>query len=531
MATTNLPTRTNTVSTSGYGSDDEGPAGDPSSTLGLLQERLQAWKHMCGYLEDYFKAVAKDQKSQSKDAEKILKTLNNPLKEGHHFAQELGGVAGLFENLRANTQAQSQLYLETEQNIEKSVLPIFERLHKEIKAKRKELDSGAGKQSKALTAATNSAQKHIELLGQHTATFDSAGLGGKTTAANDPYVLQRGTWYRLNRQLAEENNSRSDLINVQNNFHQFETHVLSTVQSGLATYNQYMSAQHDRSKAMYGDIAGTAGKIDPNFEWNGFVQRNGSVLISPNAPARTIDSMSFPNMDHRATKPLIEGSLERKTKGMGGLGGYKSYYVAVTPAGFLHEYKSNDNFSSDPEPESSLHLPDCVVGAADGQKFTIKGKDSSGSKFTQKLHMTTEYQFKAHTAADAQQWRDIIASVTAGVSNSLPNSPVSPTTHDQYPTSLNTAAAHQTTGTTGVAQSPQVAQPASATSTHAPQDVGVASSSGQTTGISGSTSSMSQQAHALPGEGLSAPQQGLGRSPSGAYHGPPATNELEPRKY
>lgn len=176
---------------------------------------------------------------------------------------------------------------------------------------------------------------------------------------------------------------------------------------------------------------------------------------------------------------------------MGGLGGYKSYYVAVTPAGFLHEYKSNDNFSSDPEPESSLHLPDCVVGAADGQKFTIKGKDSSGSKFTQKLHMTTEYQFKAHTAADAQQWRDIIASVTAGVSNSLPTSPVSPqTTHDQYPTSLNTAAAQQTTGTTGVAQpgsatathAPQQIQPTSATATHAPQEIGVASSTGQTTG-------------------------------------------------
>lgn len=521
MASTNLPHRTNTVATSGYGSDDEGPAGDPSSTLGLLEERLQAWKHMCGYLEDYFKAVAKDQKSQSKDQEKILKTLNNPLKEGHHFAQELGGVAGLFENLRANTQAQAQLYAETDMNIEKSVLPIFERLHKEIKAKRKELDSGAGKQSKAVSSAANSAQKHIELLGQHTATFDSAG--GRTTAANDPYVLQRGTWYRLNKQLAEENNARSDLINVQQNFQQFETHVLSTVQSGLATFNQYMSNQADRTKAMYGDMAGTAAKIDQNFEWNHFVQRNGHILVSPNAPGRNIDSMSFPNMNHRATKPLIEGSLERKTKGMGGLGGYKSYYVAVTPAGFLHEYKDNDNFTSDPSPESSLFLPDCIVGAADGQKFTIKGKDTSGSKFTQKLHMTSEYQFKAHTPADALQWRDIIAQVTAGVSNSLPTSPVSPqTTHDQYPTSLNTATAAQSTGTTGVAHAPQSAHPTSATTshapdsaypisghptsataTHAPQTIGSTPTTApgqQTTGITGGTSAMAQQAQPLPGE-------------------------------
>jgi hypothetical protein len=33
---------------------------------------LRAWKHMCGYLEDYFSATAKVQKSQSKDYEKIL---------------------------------------------------------------------------------------------------------------------------------------------------------------------------------------------------------------------------------------------------------------------------------------------------------------------------------------------------------------------------------------------------------------------------------------------------------------------------
>lgn len=470
MAASNPVTRSNTVTTSGYTSDDDAvPTGDPSSTLGLLEERLQAWKHMVAYLEDYVKAVAKDQKQQAKDSDKILKTLNNPLKEGHHFAQELGGVAGLFENLRANTQAQSQLYTETEQNLDKSVLPIFERLHKEIKSKRKELDAGAGKQSKAVDAARNSSQKHIELLGQHTATFDSSG--GRTTAANDPYVLQRGIWHRLNKQVAEENNHRSDLINIQNNFQQFEIHVIATIQSGLGAFNQYMSSSHDRSKALYGDIAGTAANIDQSFEWNGFTKRNGHILISPNAPGRSVDSMTFPNMGHRSTQPLIEGSLERKSRGMGALGSYKSNYYALTPAGYLHEYKDNDNFRVDPSPEHSLYLPDCTVGAVDGQKFVIKGKDSSGSKISQKMSMTSEYQFKAHTPADAVQWQSIIASVCAGTSGSAPTSPVSPQASHQYPP-INTAGVQQT-GTVpgsvpGSATSPQQTYPTSAT-TMSPQ--------------------------------------------------------------
>jgi hypothetical protein len=65
----NLPTRTNTVASE----EDAIPEGDPSSTTGLLLERLQAWKHMVGYLEDYIKAVAKGQHSEAKEQEKILK--------------------------------------------------------------------------------------------------------------------------------------------------------------------------------------------------------------------------------------------------------------------------------------------------------------------------------------------------------------------------------------------------------------------------------------------------------------------------
>jgi hypothetical protein len=39
----------------------------------ILLERLQAWKHLCGYLENYIAATQKYQKSQSKEFEKILK--------------------------------------------------------------------------------------------------------------------------------------------------------------------------------------------------------------------------------------------------------------------------------------------------------------------------------------------------------------------------------------------------------------------------------------------------------------------------
>ena len=63
-----LPTRT-----ASGGDDDAVPDEDSSETTKLFLERLQAWKHACGYLEDYLKATEKMQDQSVKEYEKVLK--------------------------------------------------------------------------------------------------------------------------------------------------------------------------------------------------------------------------------------------------------------------------------------------------------------------------------------------------------------------------------------------------------------------------------------------------------------------------
>ncbi|KAK6003257.1 hypothetical protein QM012_001102 [Aureobasidium pullulans] len=410
-----LPTRTATNTTD----DDAIPDEDTSEVTKLFHERLQAWKHACGYLEDYIQATEKMQHSHAKEYEKVLKTVSHPLKEGHHFDQNLGGVAGMFDTIRSNTQGISNSHAETAKTLKGTVLPIFERLHTEIKNKTKELTKGAGKGGKLVDKARATSQKHIELLGQHTAAFESTG--GKISAHEDPYVLQRGVYHRLNKQIIEENNNRNDIIAVQNSFAQFEAHILTTMQNGLTQFNQVVGNQAEQTRTMYGNMTSTAQQIAPDFEWNGFVQRNNQVLIDPNAPPRTMANISFPNQNHRATEPLIAGSLERKGKL---LKKYESSFWVITPSRYMHEYKTDDDFAKDPVPETSLYLPDCMIGALDGLKFQVKGKDVSGSSFGNKLSMAHEYAFKAHTPQDATKWYECLRSSTGTTTNELP--PTSP---------------------------------------------------------------------------------------------------------
>ncbi|GAB7355329.1 hypothetical protein MBLNU459_g5859t1 [Dothideomycetes sp. NU459] len=427
----NLPTRTMTNSTE----DDAIPDEDTSEVTRLFSERLQAWKHACGYLEDYVQATEKMQHAHAKEYEKVLKTVSHPLKEGHHFDQSLGGVAGMFDNIRSNTQGISNSHAETAKALKGTILPVFERLHTEIKNKSKELSKGAGKGSKAVDKARQTSQKHIELLGQHTASFDSTG--GKLSAHEDPYVLQRGVYHRLNKQVLEENSNRQDLLQVQNSFAQFEAHVLQTIQNGMGQFNQVVGNQAEQTRTMYGDMTATSQRVPPDFEWNGFVKRNNQVLIDPSVPARSVENIAFPNQNHKATQPLIAGSLERKGKM---LKKYDAAYWVVTPSKFLHEFKTDDDFAKDPSPETSLYLPDCVVGALDGQKFQVKGKDASKSSIGNKLSMSHEYAFKAHTAQDAQKWWEVIRSASGQVTNELPQAsgPSSPSESRQasaaYPT-------------------------------------------------------------------------------------------------
>lgn len=88
------------------------------------------------------------------------------------------------------------------------------------------------------------------------------------------------------------------------------------------------------------------------------------------------------------------------------------------------DYKCHSNASKDPVPELSIYLPEATIGTPSGEKFNIKGKDKSKT-MSSKLTGSSEISFKAHTAADAQRWFDVISKV-AGANAAVESTPASP---------------------------------------------------------------------------------------------------------
>lgn len=208
--------------------------------------------------------------------------------------------------------------------------------------------------------------------------------------------------------MQEENTLQNDLIGVEKHFEEFETHVVTTIQNALSELNNALVAGREREAKLYADSTTKATAIPADFEYSNFVKRNGSILIPYDSPPRSVEQIRFPNEDHESTKAVLTGAIMRKGKIMRS---YSPSYYILTPSGFLHEFKDQDSHG---EPEMSLYLPDCTIGALGNQpenntKFVISGKDA-GSRLAGKH----DFRFKAGNVEEAKRWYEAL-SKAAGI--------------------------------------------------------------------------------------------------------------------
>lgn len=142
--------------------------------------------------------------------------------------------------------------------------------------------------------------------------------------------------------------------------------------------------------------------VQPTTEWIAFAARTDH-LLDPDTPLRNPEHISYPGKDDPSVIPVHQGILERKhrfTKS------YKEGFYVLTPAGYLHEYRSSD-LSRNPHPELSLFLPECTLGAPStvssrSHKFHLEtGKKSSGGMPFQN-HL--EYSFRARSHDEMMEW-------------------------------------------------------------------------------------------------------------------------------
>ncbi|BFZ59768.1 hypothetical protein YB2330_000786 [Saitoella coloradoensis] len=376
---------------------------DPSE---ILIARFTSYTKLIKSLSSYFSHAESLQKHQSKEYEKLAKHIEVPSSsQGGQFIEGSTGqgLGGIFANLQHAAVSQSAAHADLSKSISASILHTLDRLEHDVKAKIKDLKGDGSKGFKSVTKARNETEKHIELLGKHTATF---GTSSKGDVKSDPYLVHRGVQHLLAKQTEEENAQMSAMIQLQNECAQLERRITQVVQEVVGSYATYAIHAQQTTTKILTDASQKANLVPADAEWNAFTARERS-LVDPRAPARDWKALTFPNMEHEATKPLAAGYLQRKGKLI------KSYndpaYYTLSPSLFLHEFKS-DNPHTDPDPVMSLYVPECTVGGyrdAEG-KFVVGGKEK---KMLSRGH---EYKFKAANPGEGEKWWTALVQASGG---------------------------------------------------------------------------------------------------------------------
>jgi len=377
---------------------------DPASTL---ENRFKAWRNLVENLESYFKHLEKTHEGTSKDYAKLAKTIDLPFKDRGVFEQ--AGIQDVFAGLQGNANKLSSDYATHAKSVDSTLVKATKHLSSEIKDFVKRLEKDGVKGGKTVSKNQTDTQKHIELLSTHISKGKSGSSSLKPT--EDPFLTHRSVLSRLNDQVQEENAHHHTLIALQNECAQFEAKIVKSIQDLVGQMGSQAASQAQSLTNTHQQLTNSTNAISPSGEWNAFVNRD-RTLANPNAAPRTAKSITFPGSDYELTQPVLEGDLLRKGTV---IKKYNSAYYVLTPAGFLHEFKSK-SFETDPEPSWSLDIKTCAIGAhsppnVGKAKWTISGKTKGV------LSSKHDFQFQATSYDDMLAWWTAIRKFAASSPN------------------------------------------------------------------------------------------------------------------
>ncbi|KAL8280162.1 hypothetical protein RQP46_007492 [Phenoliferia psychrophenolica] len=365
-----IPQKAPTLPASAVASHPATPPTDPAPVGGtrptdVLINRLHEVKRITKSLAAYFEAIASTHSSQAKSLLSVAdgKTIQSPLPEAAIFLPspvkegEQVGWAEILAKVRDNTRVSAE---------DQSVLA--REIHEGVVTPLKKLVSPLLETSVSVLTDLNKA----------IASFQVSPL--ELPSVEDPFIVRARVEAQLREQVTRENELLVMALRWQDKAHEVEVAVFKEVARCWAVYEEahakMLNSTQQRSSALHTTVA----SVSPETEWSHFQELN--YLIPPTTPARDLSQITFPGQDNPATLPIMEGVLERKKRFVRN---WKEAFFVLTPAGYLHEYRSAASPQS--APYLSLSLPHATLGplpapgtSSGGRmkepKFVIAGRES-----------------------------------------------------------------------------------------------------------------------------------------------------------
>jgi len=313
-------------------------------------------------------------------------------------------VFGLTLVQREKTRAIADHHANLAKTVEGSIVQHLQKLRTEIKAHVKNIQQDTGKLAASVAKERELSTKMITDLARSITMLKNTPMG--VHAKEDPWYTNSLVARQLQKQVHEENSLQKSIIIMQQNSEHFEEGVVRAIQMAWSTFDEWNARASEAVQQTWAIMGQQMRSVAPTTEWIAFASRS-EYLLDPDTPLRNPMTINYPGKDDPSVIPVHQGILERKKRYTKT---YKESFYILTPAGYLHEHASSD-LTKHPNPEISLFLPECTLGAptnphARSHKFHIEGKKGLGSGLGQKGLFATDvsFTFRARSHDEMLEW-------------------------------------------------------------------------------------------------------------------------------
>ncbi|KAG2236706.1 hypothetical protein BDF21DRAFT_451206 [Thamnidium elegans] len=368
----------------------------------LLTTRLESWRLAIKNLVSLFKKIVLVENRTSKGLVGASREIELPFKNSNGQFLENGGIQDVWAALRDYTMQHGILHHESASYIQGSVLPSLRAIKSDIKTMILQVVKDKSLKSNFIYDS----RIHVNrLINQLDKTIEADQRSPHAAEQyQDPFLLNLSIIHAIRDLCDHENRLHDNILNLQQETAIFEQKVIENIRHILQNYHDYRIDNKIEDEDFIGNVTETFRQLRPTTEWNNFVQRNKYNLVMENSVYKTEDSVEYPNQKSRFVRASKIGPLQLKT---GITKGWTEGIYILTPAGFLHGYKTPKHFQSNPlRPSYSIFVPNSTV-ASNGDTFEINcNRDKRVSLGA------SNYVFRAPTRGDNQAWYSYLYGIT-----------------------------------------------------------------------------------------------------------------------
>ncbi|GAN07260.1 cytoplasm protein [Mucor ambiguus] len=361
----------------------------------LLTSRLEAWRLAIKNMVALFKKIIAVELKTSKGLVLASRDIVVPFEKSNGQFLEIGtgGIQDVWASLRDYTMQHGMLHHESAGYLEKAVIPTLRAIKNDIKTMIIAIQKDKALKSTDIFESRMQVDKLISRLDK---VIESCNRSPQTANENtDPFLINLGIIHAVRELCDHENRLHDNILNLQKETGIFEQKIIENTRYVIQKLEEFRLKNKLEHKDFIGKVVETFNGIKPTLEWNEFVRRNQYNLILENSAYKTENMVEYPNQDSKFVRALKIGPLQIKT---GVMKGWTEGVYLLTPAGFLHGYKTPKHFQTNPlRPNYTVFVPHCAIERDEDGIFDLRGKRSS-------MGMGTHYTFRARNPRDGQEW-------------------------------------------------------------------------------------------------------------------------------